>query len=422
MGRRPRMDYAYFGSAAEWPMVSMIASIMGVVLIFGHQAEKGVRALTGLAFDLRRFLAWLTQPWLACLAMLVVPLLLPAPGWLLTLRGAAEIESEMELARTDGYYEELTRSSSDHRKPRQVQRPADRKSFTDSGLMDEVSDYRWRVLRPNLDARWNGTTFRTGSLGYRGPDVSRRKPPGTFRVVVLGSSNTMGHGVNDEQTYARLLEGRLRDRVGPGRRVEVVNMAVSGDSPTQQLLRLQVEASGLEPDWILSDITALDFSLEEQHLRWVLGKGVEIPYDFVREALANSKVSANDSPDEFHKKLSPFLKPMLDRTLEGWASEARRIGAPLTVVILPRADSKTESPGLFQLFRELADRHGLDQVDLSHTFDRLELDEYRIAPWDHHPNALGHRLIFERLGESLLSDGAFKRRLTGSITRMNLAN
>jgi hypothetical protein len=232
-------------------------------------------------------------------------------------------------------------------------------------------------------------------------------------VVVFGSSNTMGHGIDDEDSYARRLERSLNGRAGSARRVEVVNLAVSGDSPTQRLLRLRDEAAGLDPDWILCDITALDFSLEEQHLRWVLGKGIDVPFDFARQALAGSKVEADDSPDEFHKKFSPFLKPLLDRTVEGWAAEARKIGVPLTVVILPRADSKTESPHLFRLFRDLADRHGLRYVDLSDAFDRLDLEEYRLAPWDHHPNALGHRLIFAGLRDGLLADEEFEARLEG---------
>jgi hypothetical protein len=190
-------------------------------------------------------------------------------------------------------------------------------------------------------------------------------------------------------------------------------MAVSGDSPTQQLLRLRDEAPGLDPDWILSDVTALDFSLEEQHLRWAIAKGVDIPFDFVREALAGSKVEPGDSPDEFHRKFSPFLKPLVDRTVGAWAAESRRIGVPLTVVILPRADSKVESPHLFRLLRDLSDRHGLRYVDLSDTFDRLGLDEYRIAPWDHHPNALGHRLIFAGLRDGLLADGRFTAAIDG---------
>jgi lysophospholipase L1-like esterase len=402
------MDSMYFGSTAEWPLLSAIASITGLVLIFGRQVGQGVRLLADLAIDdLRRVLGDLVQPWLACLVLLVAPLLFPASSWLLTCRGMGSIDSEMELARTEGYYEKLTRSSTDSRPKRLAERPPGRKPFSDSGLMAEIPDYRRRVLRPNLNARWNGTTFRTSSLGHRGPEIYQRKPPGTFRLVVLGSSNTMGHGIEDEQTYARLLEGWLAQQVKPGRRVEVVNLAVSGDSPTQQLLRLQVEVPSLEPDWILSDITALDLSLEEQHLRWVLEKRVEVPWEFIRQALADSEVNASDSPDQFHKKFRPFLKPVLDQTFEGWASGARRIGAPLTVLILPRADSKTESPSLFQLFRDLADRHGLDWIDLSDTFDRYELDAYRIAPWDHHPNALGHRLIFDRLSASLLDDKDF---------------
>ena len=309
------MDYAYYGPAAYWPVASTIASVAGILMMFGQQLGRGAAALADPALDeLRRFLAWLVQPWFACVALLAIPAVFPASPWVLALRGAARLDSEMEMARADGYYEELIRSSSDRRRPRRAERPPGRKSFAESGLMDEVPDYRRRALRPGLDARWNGTRFRTNGLGFRGPEISRGKSPGTFRVVVLGSSNTMGHGVEDEDCYARLLEGWLAGRAGAGGRVEVVNLAVSGDSPTQRLLRLRVEVPGLDPDWILGDITALDFSLEEQHLRWAVGEGAEVPFDFVREALAGSGVDADDSPDEFHRKFSPFLKPLLDRT------------------------------------------------------------------------------------------------------------
>ena len=409
------MDYAYFGPASEWPMASTIASATGIALMFGQQIGQGVSTIAGLAAnDLRRRLDWIIRPWLACLAMLMITLAFPKADWVTSLRGVARIDSEIEVARADGYYEELIRSSPDRRKPNLARRPPDRKPFTDSGLVDEVPDYRRRVIRPNLDARWNGTTFRTNSLGYRGPEISRGKPPGTFRVVVLGSSNTLGHGVDDHEGYVRLLERGLADLAGPGRSVEVVNLAVSGDSPTQRWLRLRDEASKLEPDWLLVDVTALDFSLEEQHLRWAVDKRVDVPFDPAREALAGSGVRATDSPDQFHKKLSPSLKSLLDQTMKGWAAEARKLQVPLTVVILPRADSKAESPKLFHLFRDLAGRHGLRSVDLSHTFDRLELDDYRIAPWDHHPNALGHRLIFARLRDELLDDEDFEARLEGT--------
>jgi lysophospholipase L1-like esterase len=408
------MDHAYFGPPGPWPLTSTIASITGVLLLFGEQAVAGARVLAGLAVDdLRKLLAWLAAPWVGCASLLIGAMVAPESPWIATLRGVSRLDSEINLARTDGYYEELNRAATDRRKPTLADRPADRKPFTESGVLDEVADYRRRVLRPHLNARWNQKAFRTNSLGFRGPEVALEKPSGTFRVVLLGSSNSMGHGIEDEETYARKLESWLNDWAGQGRRVEVLNLAISGDSPTQRWRRLQLDVSRLDPDWILSDITALDFSLEEQHLRWVLDRKPEIPFEIVRQALERSKARADDSPEVFHKKLSPFLKPMLDRTFQGWAAEAKRIGVPLTVVILPRADSKTESPSLFQLYRDMADRHDLPYVDLTDTFDHYDLDEYRIAPWDHHPNALGHRLIFDRIRDLLIVDRMFRQAMKG---------
>jgi lysophospholipase L1-like esterase len=402
------MEFAYDPTGVAWPVASTVASVAGLALMFGQRAGVVAAWLAGLALaDLRRSIETLARPWLACSGLLALAAICPGAGWLATLRGEASLRAEIELASADGYYEGLIRAEPGRERRTLADRPPCRTSFTDSGLMVEVPDYRRRVLRPNLDASWNGTTFRTDPFGHRGPSISRGKPSGVFRVVVLGSSNTMGHGVDDEQGYVRLLERALNDRTESGCRFEFVNLAVSGDSPTQRLARLVGEVEGLEPDWIISDMTALDFSLEEQHLRWVVDHGVEVPFDFVRDALARSGVTAQDDPDTFHKKLSPALKPMLDRTVAAWAEASRKLGAPMTIVILPRADSKTPSPHLFHLFRDLADRHGLAAIDLSGAFDRLGLDDYRIAPWDHHPNALGHRIIAGRLRDELMGDARF---------------
>jgi hypothetical protein len=405
------MDYVYYGPQ-EWPLASTILSVVGLAMMFGRQIALGIETALGLVFDeLRPILIQALRPWVACVALLVLPIVQPNSALVQSLRGTARLDDVIETARADGYYEDLIRSSGDRRKPRAAEPPPGRVSFANSGLMTEVADYRRRVLRPGLDAQWNGTSFRTGSQGFRGPAISPGKSADMFRVVVLGSSNTMGHGVDDEQSYVRLLEAWLAGRSGPGRRVEVVNLAISGDSPTQKLYRLRELVPPLEPDWIFCDVTALDFSLEEQHLRWVVDNRVEVPFDFVQGALRRSGVAAGDTADQFHKKFRAEVRPLLDRTFQGWAAEARRAGVPLSVLILPRADSKAESSAVFQHFRDLASRHNLPALDLSETFDRFELDEYRIGPWDDHPNAFGHRLIFARLRARLADNPKFPRNL-----------
>jgi hypothetical protein len=373
-----------------------------------------LRPMAGLSAwilgHLRRLDGRLTLPSMGTILLLTLGLASTESAWLSTLRGQGRLESEMRHARADGYYESLLREPSADRDRVAVDRgpalainpPFGWKTFSDSGIVKESADYARRYLHPGLDVRWNGKGFRTNSLGYRGPEIARAKPPGTFRVVVLGSSNTLGHGVEDDEVYPRKLERWLDERAGPGRKVEVVNLAVSGDAPTQRLLRLRTEAARLDPDWILCDVTALDLSLEELHLRWVTENRAEVPFDFVSEALRESGVDAADGPDEFHGKIRRFLRPLLARTFAAWAAESSKIGAPMTVVILPRADAKVESPELFRMLRDLSTQHGLKHVDLSGTFDPLPIEEYRIAPWDQHPNERGHHLIFERLRQGLL--------------------
>ena len=146
--------------------------------------------------------------------------------------------------------------------------------------MDEVADYRRRVLRPNLDARWNGTTFRTNSLGYRGPEVSRSKAAGDVpgrRARLVEHDGARRRGRADLRPTPRRL-ARRAGRAGAARRGrEPGGLGRFADPAVAQAPASRRPAS--IPTGFLCDITALDFSLEEQHLRWVVGKGVEIPFD-----------------------------------------------------------------------------------------------------------------------------------------------
>jgi hypothetical protein len=46
---------------------------------------------------------------------------------------------------------------------------------------------------------------------------------------------------------------------------------------------------------------------------------------------------------------------------------------------------------------ELAEKHGFVVLDLSGVYDGHELSAVQLTDWDRHPNALGHRLLAERL-------------------------
>jgi GDSL-like Lipase/Acylhydrolase family len=274
-----------------------------------------------------------------------------------------------------------------------------------TGIVLETSTYlRWQ-MRPNLDLRWNGNAFRTNRLGYRTPEVELEKPKGTYRILVFGSSNTMGYGVNDDDIYTRHLERWLNEWAGPTRRVEVVNLAVAGDSPTRRLLRLQQEAGRYHPDWLICDASVLDSWLEDTHVHAIVKHGIPIPFPFVQHAVNRSGVKATDPMEAFRLKFEGESERFLDAVYAGWSAEARRLHTPLTVVVLPRADSKAKSPRVFELIASLANKHGLDRIDLSGIFDHREVEEFRNSEWDKHPSPRGHQLIFEGIRDALLSRG-----------------
>jgi len=84
------------------------------------------------------------------------------------------------------------------------------------------------------------------SLGLRGPETTREKPPGTWRVLLLGDSFLEGYTVDLEDLVSTRLEQFLSEsRAGP---VEVLNAGTAGYSTDQELLYFQGEGRTLHPD------------------------------------------------------------------------------------------------------------------------------------------------------------------------------
>jgi hypothetical protein len=84
--------------------------------------------------------------------------------------------------------------------------------------------------------------------GLRDRDFVTPKPPGTFRIILLGDSTVFGTDIPLQQTLAKRLEASLVDRVST---VEVVNAGVIGWSPFNELHWLRTRGHELEPDLVV---------------------------------------------------------------------------------------------------------------------------------------------------------------------------
>lgn len=91
-----------------------------------------------------------------------------------------------------------------------------------------------------------GVLVRTNAQGLRDRPHAIEKPPGTFRIVVLGDSFMESYQVALEES----LPFRLQEQLAP-RGVEVVNLGIGGYGTAQQLLYLEQEGLRYAPDLVV---------------------------------------------------------------------------------------------------------------------------------------------------------------------------
>ena len=87
----------------------------------------------------------------------------------------------------------------------------------------------------------------TNRFGFNAPDFPLAKPPGTFRIVVVGDSYGWAGGLNGNYTH-QLQE--MFDRQGD-RRVEIINTGYPGTHTGEQLIMLKKYALQYDPDLVL---------------------------------------------------------------------------------------------------------------------------------------------------------------------------
>lgn len=84
----------------------------------------------------------------------------------------------------------------------------------------------------------------------REPNLTREPPPGTKRILVLGGSHPFGMYVDNDQSYAAVLERSLQARGS----WQVLNAACPGHTTFQGLRYLQHQGVDFDPDIVVWDL------------------------------------------------------------------------------------------------------------------------------------------------------------------------
>jgi hypothetical protein len=311
-----------------------------------------------------------------------------------------------------------------------------------SGLTLNIPGASVRYRRIEFDNR-----VQINSLGLRDREISVAKPPGVFRILVLGDSFAEGKQVAFDEVFPQRLERSLRERF-PHRRWEVVNGGISGYGTAEEIKFFGVLGRALEPDLVIlafcvgndvqNNVASGYFRLHDSRLeelplqpltareRWrarlrEFGAAHFHVYQFLRdryhrtasstpEALEESPVQVIAPADEAGWRLTEAL---LDRLLELVnAADARFFFVAIPQRVQVFDDEWSASTGLetgdnsrIEPQRRLgvyARQHLLPFLDLLPDLHAASVGERAYFRIDGHWNAHGHRVAADAILESLV--------------------
>jgi hypothetical protein len=299
--------------------------------------------------------------------------------------------------------------------------------------------------------------YKFNSAGYRGGMEFGPKSPGTYRIVMIGSSIAFGWYVPEEKSFAALLPAELT--LETGRRVELYNEALPGGArgtPHNTVLRFN-DVLAANPDMILWVLTSWDVAnsvLEEntpQAQSQQTGK-TGFParvWNRIKEAktrgsildvtidLWNSHSVSSMTKHFLYRSQSLYMEAYLMRTREEFLNaepnahwnerlklfdsvaaelegRAKVANVPFVAVYLPlRAPADMVSVGEwprgydpYRLDRELhtiITSHGGTYIDVLPGFRSISNPGQDYYVVDGHPNIEGHAIISKLLARELTS-------------------
>lgn len=247
-------------------------------------------------------------------------------------------------------------------------------------------------------------TGMSNRLGYRDRDHTLTKPPGTYRIVVLGDSIAAGYRIqHTRDAFPALLEAHLREAGLP---VEVLNFSVTGYNTEQEVETLRTRALAFAPDLVLVAYCHNDRRPPDprivQALRETQGGRRTLPlaeadrllvrsalYRFLRYAVLESKVTA-----------APERGNTVEASLRELATLSEKHGLAVLLAVFPYLPKLYDQEHAREHARleRLASELGFHHLDLRPVFNDCRAGRSEKLRFDrYHPTAAGHRCAAEAM-------------------------
>lgn len=302
-------------------------------------------------------------------------------------------------------------------------RPRGPARFSDSGATRKsAAGYLSYELIPGIEVQHLGVPIKVNRFGQRDRDYDLQKPPSTFRIAMVGASNSMGWGVRVEEAFPELVEERLnRELAGRGfERYELINFSVPGYSVVELLYVVEEIVSPFAPDLILVETCAEEIqwnTVDRVAMRF--HRGFEVRYEFLQQIIDEAGVSRTDRRQRLLRRLMP-AKQAINMGMYRYLGElSRTMKTPIALLLL-RIEVAPRIHPLLDWSAEVAAEHGLIPLKVYQAFEDGDGQSmYLSEQGDHHPSAKAHALLADDIFEQLLQEPRTREMLLGGATKGN---
>jgi hypothetical protein len=292
-----------------------------------------------------------------------------------------------------GYYEDLVDVGRFHDQLATLSTLAPRDWDGTEPKVRQTGGYTPYELIPSTRRMHKGVHQGVNQWGMRDREYTLAKPPGTYRIALLGASHSKGSGVEDWETYENLVEDRLNAEAPPGVRYEILNFSTGGYGPLSRLAILEKRVRRFDPDAVIY-VAIDDYVWIVNELTTATEKGHEIPFDHVLGVVRDASVSPGLARVVAEQRLRPHAPELVEWIYREIVAHCRAAGVRPLATVLPRPEDISNEAELMESQAELARAAGFEMLDLGGAYAGTEKwPELWIAPWDRHPNPEAHARV-----------------------------
>ncbi len=251
------------------------------------------------------------------------------------------------------------------------------------------------------------------SMRFRGDFPPKR--PGIFRIIALGDSLTYGYGIDERDTYPKVLDTLLNDTF----RVEVLNLGVSGAQSEDIYKILQRKVPDLQPDLVIYGMCLNDF-LPSGVGQYDNNRAYQLPLPFKEHFIQNT-LTGKLFAQRYDALLMrwglrvDFFTDIL-RDFDGYQTRFARDVKAMNAFVLQNGLPPIVSMVLDQYPSTKERRYKIVMAAEKHLQDagiRLVPSDYirvndgrldwKVSPWEGHPNEKANRVFAQDFAKVLRS-------------------